>query len=333
MGSLYILQLYSKRSRLIHSFHIQQIFINRTIFYSMTDFWLFLIEAIPLAILIGIAAACIGYTAWGIMVPLLFVGFGFGIFDAILISLMIDLVNSIILTGKYSKQDKVNFKEGTKWGLLALSGAIIAAFFAISILPSNEAFLRGSVGYVFFLLSAFFIYRGYNLSKTQEKNELTKKKKLSLRLSSKTKTIVMGAGVLVSGILSGLLGIGSGANYALLFLLVLGAEGGFDILRATGTSCYIMAMVSAPLCLIFSVAGLVNFELILPYLAVGIIFSAIGTVFGSSIALKVSESKLNYLVGIAIFITALVSSIQAIMLPYFSVILSFLISYVKNLKM
>ena len=138
-------------------------------------------------------------------------------------------------------------------------------------------------------------------------------KKKPIHLSNKAKTTVMVGGVLISGILSGLLGIGSGANYALLFLIILGAERGFDTLRATGTSCYIMAMVSAALFIIFSVAGLVNFGLIWSFLVVGIVFSAIGTLIGSSLALKVSESKLNYLVGIAIFITALVSSIQAIM--------------------
>jgi len=281
----------------------------------MAEFWLFLIEAIPLAILIGIAAACIGYTAWGIMVPLLFVGFGFGIFDAIVLSLIIDFVNSIILTGIYSKKGKVDFKEGTKWGVLALASAIVAAFFAVGWLTANENFLRGSIAYIFFLLSAFFIFRGYNIGKRDSaKDDVEAEEKKVIEFSDKMKTIIMIVGVSGSGVLSGLLGIGSGANYTLLFIFVLGAERGFDTLKATGTSCYIMGLVTVFLVIFFSSLGLVDFAFILPYLIVGIIFSAIGTVIGTNITLKVSESKLNYVVGIAIFITALVATVQALIL-------------------
>lgn len=282
----------------------------------MVEFWLFLIEAIPLAIVIGISAACIGYTAWGIMVPLLFVGFGFNIFDAIVLSLIIDFVNSVILTTRYSKSGKVDFKQGTKWGILALISAVIAAFFAIDLLAQNEELLRGGVAYVFFLLSAFFVYRGYNLNK-KEKNQLNgaeddSEKSSLLELPSGLRNGIMVIGVVLSGIISGLLGIGSGSNYALLFMFVLGAEKGFDTLRATGTSCYIMAIVTVVLAIFFSLFGLVNFSFILPYLIVGVIFSAIGTIIGTKITLKVSESKLNYIVGIAILITAVVATIQAI---------------------
>ncbi len=281
----------------------------------MSEFWLFVIEIIPLAFVIGIAAACIGYTAWGIIVPLGFVGFGFGIFDAILISLLIDFVNSFILTTTYSRQDKVDLKEGTKWGMLALIGAISAAFLAVLFLSQFENFLRGSIGYIFFLLSAFFIFRGYNIGKKGKKeteNQGTEKPKI--QISDKMKLTIMIVGFLVSGILSGFLGIGSGANYTMLFLFIYGKEKGFDTLRAAGTGNYIMCIITIALSLFFTAFGLVDFGFIWPYLIVSLIPAAFGTIIGASIALNVSESKLNYLVGIAIFITALAGTIQAIIL-------------------
>jgi uncharacterized membrane protein YfcA len=282
----------------------------------MTEFWLFVIEIIPLAVIIGIAAACIGYTAWGIIVPLGFVGFGFGIFDAIVISLLIDFLNSSILTTSYSRKNKVDFKEGIKWGGLALIGAITAAFFAVTLLPSFENLLRGSIGFIFFLLSGFFFFRGYNLGKKEKKqnSESGESEKPKIQLSDNLKLTIMIVGFAVSGILSGFLGIGSGANYTMLFLFVYGKEKGFDTLRAAGTGNFIMCLITVALTILFTAFGLVNFIFIWPYLLVALIPSAVGTIIGASIALKVSESKLNYLVGIAILVTAVIGTVQMFLL-------------------
>ena len=281
----------------------------------MSEFLLFLVEVIPLAIIIGIAAACIGYTAWGIIVPLGFVGFGFSIFDAIVISLLVDFVNSFILTTTYIKKDKVDLKEGTKWGMVALIGAIIGAILAILFLSRFESLLRGGVAYVFFLLAAFFIYRGYKLGKKEKlSSEQQESHKPKRQLSEKLKTRIMITGFVVSGFLSGFIGIGGGSNCTLLFLLIYGKEKGFDTLKSAGTGNYVMCILTVALTIIFSIAGLVDFTFIWPYLLVALIPSAIGTIIGAKIALKVPESKLNYLVGISITITAIAATIQKIML-------------------
>jgi len=281
----------------------------------MTDFLLYLIQVIPLAFIIGIATACIGYTAWAIIVPLAFVGFGLGIFDAIVISLLIDFVNSLILTTTYSRQDKVDFKQGSKWGLIAIIGAISGAFLAVILLTQFEDLLRGSIGYAMFLLAAFFIYRGYNIGKKDKKlGETQLAENPKTPLSKNMIITIMIVGFLISGFLSGLIGMGSGTNYTLLFLFLYGKEKGFDTLRSAGTGNYIMCIVTISLVIFFSAFQLVNFSDIGPYLIASLIPAAVGTIIGASIALRISESKLNYLVGVTIFIAALAGSIQSVIL-------------------
>ncbi|MHA1819143.1 MAG: sulfite exporter TauE/SafE family protein [Promethearchaeota archaeon] len=289
----------------------------------MEQFLLFLIEAIPLTILIGITAATIGYTAWSIVVPLLFVGFGFPIFDALFISICVDVINSLILTIIYSRKGKVDFKEGTKYGLIALIGAFLGVLLAANFLEANTDLLRGGSGYLFFIFGAFFFYRGRNLKlkaskKASEENtgmngDMSGTQAMSpnkKELSDNLKVLIMVVGTILSGLLSGVIGIGSGTNFTLLFMFVFGAKKGFDTLKSTATGCYIMFIITVSLAAIFGyLSG--NVPNLLIYLGVMAASSALGTLIGAKFTLTVAEWKLNILIGAAIIIAAAVGMVQA----------------------
>ena len=279
---------------------------------NMDQFTFFLLEAIPLTILIGITAATIGYTAWAIAVPLLFVGLGFPIFDALFISLAVDLVNSIILTIIYSKKDKVDFKNGIKYGLFAVLGSIIGVIIAVFLLLDNQDIFRGSVGYVFLILGVFFFYRAYNTKKKSEDPEpvVEDNKK---EFSSKARVSIMIIGSIFFGLLSGAIGIGGGSNFTLLFIFLFGAPYGFDTLRSTGTGCFIMLCLSAFLVVVFGILA-TDIVAAIPYLIVMVLSSTLGAIIGAKMAVNLKEWKLNVMIGVAIILAAIVGSIQTILL-------------------
>lgn len=287
------------------------------------DFLLFIIEAIPLAMLIGIGAATISFTAWNIVVPLLFVGFGFNVFNTIGASLGVDFVNSFILTILYSRKKKINFQKGLQFGFLAIFAAITGFLFAHQFLVTNQNLLRGGVGYIILALGTFFIFRGSNLrrktiskyAKNEENQEivLQSEKKSKEKIPLAVRITIMVIVVIISGTLAGFIGFGSGSIFTLLFLFVFGTNYGFDTLKSTATGCFIMLMLSAVMSVMFASFS-ANFVSIIPYFGVIAVFSAIGTFIGAKIALKVKEYKLNFIIGSVIIIAAIVSSVQAVLL-------------------
>ncbi len=282
-------------------------------------FIIFLIEIIPLAILIGIGAACFAYTAWNIIVPLVFVGLGFGVYDAIVMSLIVDFFNSLILIFSYSRHNKVVFKEGIIWGLVGIIGAVIGAIFGIPLLLSNQDSVKGGIAWLVVVLGLFFLNRGRVINK-KEKDKIQNLNEDSVaKEEEKTKSdnlllLIMIIGAILSGLVSGLLGQSGGANYVLLYLIVFGKKKGFDTLIAAGTSSLSISIITGILILIFSFNGLADFVIMGPYIIVAVIASAIGTILGSKVALKISEAKLNFLIGIVMIIAAIVSTVQSMII-------------------
>jgi len=282
---------------------------------------------LPLALMIGIAAGTIGFTAWNIFVPVAFVGLGFNLWDALFISVVVDLVDAVFLTVIYSRKGKVDFRQGGLYAVLAVAVALLAAWFTIGFLPANTGLLKGGVGYVVMLVAAGFFIRGRKALKKQKlaqsgnpvvpetnvnslaaqylPGNLPKSRKI---FSPKMQVALMVIGVTLSGLVAGLLGMGSGMNFVLLFIIVLG----FDTLRATGTGCFIMAILMGAVGMVF--VWLVDLVLLWPYLLIAVGFSAAGTLLGTHYAFKISEVKLNFLVGRIVLIAATVATVQNFLL-------------------
>ncbi|MCF2141792.1 MAG: TSUP family transporter [Candidatus Lokiarchaeota archaeon] len=113
-------------------------------------------------------------------------------------------------------------------------------------------------------------------------------------------------GVVVSGILGGSIGIGSGMNFTLLFILLLGMEH----LRATGTGSFLMMILMALATLLFY--PLVIISNIWQYLVIGISFSAIGTIIGAKFTIKLQKSMLSYLVSGTLLIIGIFALVQEV---------------------
>lgn len=280
----------------------------------MVEFWVFVLIFIPMALLIGVATASISFTAWNIVVPLVFVGFNFEIYNALFISILIDLVDSLILTIIYAKNKRVNFKDGWIWSIPTLIGALLSFYFiSESFLTNNPEFLRGSIGYILLILGFFFILKGYkgikkskvqttDLSPTSE-NPPSQKKTMAKSLT----ILIVIAGMFVSGGLGGAVGIGNGTNFVLLLMIFIP---GYDLAKATGTGCFLMFLLMIICAILFM--GFVDFAFLWPYILVAIIFSSIGTTISAKYAVKLSKDKLTLMVGIVITVAALVGTIQAI---------------------
>lgn len=286
---------------------------------------------LPLAIMIGVASATIGFTAWSIFVPLAFNMFanweGYTFWDALFISVLVDLVDAAILTVIYSRKGKVDFKQGGIYAVLAVTAGLLAAGFTSGFLEANQNILKGGVGYVVMLIGLGFFLRGRKGLKKQKLTQLEnqigvttqighetgqefldKSPKTRKLFSPRMQVILMVIGVALSGLVSGLVGIGSGMNFVLLFMIILG----FDTRRATGTGCFIMAILMGAVgCVFVQQVNLVN---IWPYLAIAIIFSAVGTLVGAHYVLKISEVKLNFVVGSIVILAATVATVQSILL-------------------
>ena len=272
-----------------------------------------------MVIVIGIAASTISFTSWSLVVPLLFGGFGFSIFDTLFFAIIIDLINGIILTYRYGKIKQVDYKLALSASIPMLFGALIGFFFFEQAIVSNSEAFKGGIGYLVILISLIFILKGKRDSKNTINEEIPHKtlpnlpqisqnSPSSIILPKKVSIFLLIIGVIISGGLGGAMGVGSGMNYAFLFMIFLG----YDLRRATETSSLMMALVM--LAALFMFLPQVDIPLIWPYLLIGIIFSFIGTNLGLKYTLQLPQAKLNYMVGGALLIAGVIAIIQAVVI-------------------
>ena len=276
---------------------------------------------IPLVIIIGIAASTISFTSWSLIIPLLFGAFGFSIYDTIFFAIVIDLINGIILTYSYGKIKQVDYKLALLSSIPMLLGALIGFFFLEEQFITDLSSSKSGIGYLVILISLIFILKGRRDSKIELNEDLSNKIPLTLKLSQtfknsfipikllkKTSIFLLIIGIFISGILGGAMGIGSGMNYSLLFMIFLDLE----LRRATGTSSLMMAIVM--FLALFLFMPLANLSLIWPYLLIGSVFAIIGTFLGLKYTLKLSQVKTNYMVGGALFVAGTIAIIQVIII-------------------
>lgn len=283
----------------------------------MISLGLFALIFIPMILIIGIAASTISFTSWSLVVPLLFGGFGFSLYDTLFFAIVIDLLNGMILSFRYGKIKQVDYKLAMIASIPMLIGALGGFFFLREKFLANTETLKGGIGYLVLLVSLIFIWKGWKETQSAPMTEYPhetapdllqspERDTLATKLPKKLSIFLLIIGIVISGSLGGLVGAGSGMNYALLFMIFLG----FDIMQATGTSSLLMAIVM--LVALFLFLPLANLPLIWPYLLIAISFTFIGTNLGLKYALQMSRAKLNYLVGGALFATGVIAIFEAI---------------------
>ena len=264
---------------------------------------------IPISFLVGFAASTIGYTAWSLIVPLLFVLFGFDIRLVLLVSLLMDCANAIIMTRISIKSEEIDLEIGKRTGIIAIFATGIGVVIGLFILLNNQHLFRGGAGYVNMVLGLIFIIKGVNILRNPN---VSKEEKAPITDPKKAKTVYY-VGSSASAFFTGLIGIGGGMNYVILLMITKG----FRIKKATGTAMVITTISTSIAASVFLgnsiFAGLFSGEFILLML-VCILSSAISTMVGAKIAYKLSEGKITVLVGVVVLIAATIATVQNLFL-------------------
>lgn len=314
----------------------------------MVQFWVIAVVLVPLAFIIGVAASTISYTSWSIVVPLLFVGFGFDLYESLYFAIILDLVNGLVLVGNYAKKKKIAFHAVLIWAGPMVVAEIASFYLLQAVLASHTDFLKGGINFFVLGSAVVFLFKGYQGTGSKNRSQKHQKKgkthnyneedqiiensdsphekmenslpssptkqtftlfdRFDAKVSQGIRISALLLGIGASGVLSGFLGIGAGMNYTLLFLFFLN----FDLLKATGTGSLMMSIAMGVAAILFYNA--VNLSTIWQPLLLAVCFSGMGTFLGAKWALRLSRAKLNYLVGSALLITGTISTIQFLLI-------------------
>ena len=234
---------------------------------------------IPLGFAAGILGSMIRLGGGIIIVPILtFLGFPPTV--AASNSLFAAFSNSVASTISYSKQKRIEYSLGLKFGLLAIPGTILGAIISTDIAPDIFKIL-----FCFVLIaSSVYIFL---------RNQVESREKI---ISRQLIIFIIGASFF-AGIISSFFGIGGGIIFVPLMVVGMG----MSMKRAAPTSQLILLFASLSGIIVHSILGHPDF-LQSGFLAIGSFF---GGLVGAKLSLSVKERNLKILISIVLLITAL----------------------------
>ena len=311
-------------------------------------FLLFVLVMIPLGIATGMAAALVSFTAWGIQVPVALVLFNFPIFDALFCSAAVDACNGVLLTGLYWKDVRFRATVPSCLAATAAAAVAFFAI-GKHFIAEHSKLLRGSVGYVDFALSLLFFFRWYRTSRAASTKDraaaplldaagepaqfsapaahlddgcdgamlslnaddaaAAEERRVVARLASpKAQGIAMLIS-LIMGVPTGILGFGSGMNFAVLFLYAFK----MPHMQATASAASAMAVIQLTYCICLTATGLVTWDLV-RYFGVAIGITVCATVASAVGARRLKEQHLILLVAVILMAIGVGSTIEGFLL-------------------
>jgi hypothetical protein len=255
------------------------------VFTLFADLWLLL-----LGFAAGVLGSMIGLGGGIVVVPVLtFLGFAPTL--AASNSLFAAFSNAIASTISYSKQKRIEYSLGLKFGLLSIPGTILGALISAEITSSLFKVLFGIV----LLASSVYIFS---------------KRKMEPKTYTISKQILLlSAGAsFFAGIISSLFGIGGGLVFVPLMIVVIG----ISMKIAAPTSQFILLFASAAGMIAHTFLGHPDF-----YQALLLAAGAFGGGFvGSKLSLEVSEKKLKIVVSAVMIIAAIKLFIDSLENPF-----------------
>jgi uncharacterized membrane protein YfcA len=260
--------------------------------------------AIPIGVLLGLAAGVIGLTAWPILVPLLLVFGGFPLHEALLSSLLVDLMIAVVLSIFYirSREVEVDSLYGAKLGGVAGVAALITAVLVFQILDQYSGLFKGGSSIVTLVFGGLFIIQAIRMDDSTGARD---EKPSQRELSDKQKDIVAYGFCIFQGFLTGLIAIGGAMNIVLVLMFILG----YPTLRAVGT-----AMVATTVMLSMTVIAfliLLQFSVsTLPIVVLYVLIGAISSYLAVTKVQNISERKLRFTIGIVILTAAIFATAQ-----------------------
>ena len=266
---------------------------------------LIVILAIPIGILIGLGAGIVGLTAWPIIVPLLFVIGGVPLHEALLSSLLVDLVIAITLTVFYLRHSDVEIDTqfGARLGLAGGITAIVTVIIAFPLLDLYSDAFKGGSPFITLALGAVFLIQGLRLKENTTSSE-NKESKFS-SLSTHEKHIFSYVFCILVGFLTGAIAIGGAMNFVIILVFLLG----YPTFRAVGTAMVATTIMLSMTVLVYLI--LLSFTItttlvILLYICGGVVSSYIAV----TRAQHIPERKLRILIGIVVIATASFATVQ-----------------------
>jgi uncharacterized membrane protein YfcA len=207
------------------------------------------------------------------------------------------------------KNQEIDIELGKKISALAIFLTFTGVMLGTVILLQNEGFFKGSAGYLNIVLGSLFIRKGIKMLKNPE----MKSKEKALIPDPRKADVILYVGAGATAFLTGLIGIGGGMNYVLIFMICRG----FLSKKATGTAMMITTFSTLTAASVFLFISL-NAGLLIPanvsFLAILVGMSAFGTILGAKLAFSLSEAKINILIGTIVVIAATVATVQSFIL-------------------
>ncbi|MGQ9788927.1 MAG: sulfite exporter TauE/SafE family protein [Candidatus Hadarchaeaceae archaeon] len=183
---------------------------------------------LPAGILIATFFSMIGLAGGTLIVPLLVLAFALPTQKAIGISLLAVMFTAVSSTLAYAAQRRIHFKVGLLLDTLDVPGAFLGAYLTTMI---ASGWLAGMFGSVLIFLAARMFWRRNSGGGAGSVNSLV----LNRRVIA---ACVLGS--LISGMVSGMFGIGGGAIDELVMILMLG----MSVHLSAGTAMFGMAITT-----------------------------------------------------------------------------------------
>lgn len=265
---------------------------------SILTFTLILILGAYLA---GLVGSLTGLGGGVVVIPLLTLVFHVDIRYAIGAALLASIANSSGAASAYIKEGITNIRLGMFLEIATTVGAVIGALIAIYTPTNTIAILFGAV----LLFSAAMTLRKKNQEALTEGSRLSAILKLNSSYPTQTGTVEyklknVGAGfsiMTVAGVMSGLLGIGSGA----LKVLAMDTAMKIPFKVSTTTSNFMIGVTAAASAVVYLQRGYMD-----PGIAFPVVLGVLGGAFtGAKLLTKINPSTLRIIFCIAITFVAL----------------------------
>lgn len=233
---------------------------------------------LPLGFVAGIIGSIIGLGGGIVIVPVLTL-MGIPHTLASSSSLFAAFSNSVASTISYTKQKRVDFKNGIRLGLFSIPGTILGAI--LSGQATSELFKI--LFAIILAASCYYLFIKRNLE--------TKQSALSAKM------LVVSSGIsFFAGILSSFFGIGGGIVFVPLLMIGMGMMAK----NATATSQLILMFSSASGMITHVLLGHADFDYAL-WLSIG---AFAGGLVGARLSLEIKENRLRILIIMVILIAA-----------------------------
>lgn len=255
------------------------------------------------AILAGFLGSLTGLGGGVVVIPLLTLGFGVDMRYAIGAALVTSIASSSGAAAAYIKEGITNVRIGMFLEIATTTGAVLGAIIAIWLDKQYIAVIFGCV--LIFSAIRTITKKEEHIDPNAPADKLAEKLKLNGSYPTKdgvvqykVQNVAAGYSLMtLAGVLSGLLGIGSGA----LKVLAMDTAMKIPFKVSTTTSNFMVGVTAAASAVIYLQRGYIDPGLCMP-IVVGVL---LGAFIGSKILPKANVKRLRQLFSVVIFLLAL----------------------------